>query len=278
MDSIVVVDADGRVFGAGWNCDGQATGALSPPPFAPWTRVPLPVAIRSVAVGQRHALALDAGGTVWAWGGATGGGRPAAVLGPATSHPSSSVVTAIAAGGRHSLAATHAPHAVLAWGDNLRGQCGAAACGEVATPTPIPTLAGVGVVALGAGAAHSVAVTAAGQALAWGAGVALGREEATDDAPRDDCTPSAVDGGGLADVDLVSVSTGAHHTVAVDSCGGAWVWGTVGGGRDAAGAPPRRIAHGATAAVAGWWHGLVVMRAKGSVVNEKECSIVCGMF
>ena len=64
MDSIVVVDALGRVFGAGWNSDGQATGAPSPTLFAPWMRIPLPVAICSVAVGERHALALDAGGTV----------------------------------------------------------------------------------------------------------------------------------------------------------------------------------------------------------------------
>ena len=142
---------------------------------------------------------------------------------------------------------------MLCWGCNLRCECAVAPpCPSVPAPTPVRALAGVPVVAVSTGDAHTVALTAAGQALAWGRGAAIGHES-------DSAAPAPVAGFDDA-VDLVSVSCGAGHTVARDAGGGVWVWGAVGGGRDAQGAPARRIlASGASAAVAGGWHGLVVV-------------------
>lgn len=236
IDTLYAVDARGRVFGAGCNGAGQATGGAPTTEPAPWTHIPLPVPVSVVSAGERHALALDAAGVVWGWGAATGDGTPATLLGP------SPRVAAIAAGGRHSLAAL-TDGGVCAWGDNLRGQCGMEACTEVVRPTSVPALAGVAVVAVAAGAHHSVAVTAAGDVVEWGGAAGA--------------APRAVPLG----VDVVSATCGAHHTMALDSDGGVWLWGAVGGGRGARRQPPRRLEVGgrAVAAAAGWWHGLVVV-------------------
>ena len=249
-DAVVVVDATGAVYDTGI---GRSPNL--------WERVPLPprVAVSAVAAGARHAAALDAGGTVWCWCGAGDGSNEAspagavAALGPAgaiRSPPLSSV----ACGALHTLAGCSVPTrgGVWAWGSTLRGQCGVACASALPTPTPVPALAGVDVVAVAAGACHSLAQTAGGGVVSWGAGAALGRGGG-----RDDAAPAAV---ALGAADAVSISAGASHSIALDADGGVWLWGRVGG----AGADTPRAARvpcpPAAAAAAGWWHALILTR------------------
>jgi len=100
----------------------------------------------AVAMGDGHALALRAGGTVAAWGN--------------SSHEQTFVpaglrdVVAIAAGGSHSIA-LRADGSVVAWGNNDAGQ--------VSVPVGLQD-----VVAIAAGTYSSVAVRANGTAVGWG--------------------------------------------------------------------------------------------------------------
>ncbi|HWQ90776.1 MAG TPA: hypothetical protein VN673_03825 [Clostridia bacterium] len=101
---------------------------------------------KAIAAGAFHALALNADGTVTAWGKNTEG---------QTSIPESVTnVVAIAAGGDHSLALT-AEGSLVAWGRDWDGQ------------TNIPPQA-VNVQKIACGWAHNLALLSDGTVLAWG--------------------------------------------------------------------------------------------------------------
>ncbi len=100
----------------------------------------------AVAAGGGHALALQANGTVVAWG--TNFFDQATVPAAATN------VVAIAAGQDHSLA-LRSDHTVVAWGANYFGQ--------TSVPSDLTN-----VVAIAAGAFHSLALKSDGTLAAWG--------------------------------------------------------------------------------------------------------------
>lgn len=101
---------------------------------------------RAVAAGGHHSLALQADGTIIAWGKNWAG---------QTNVPLEATnVTAIAAGGNHSLA-LRGDGSVLAWGQHWNGE------------TNVPPAA-TNIVAIAAGWAHSLALRDDGKVLAWG--------------------------------------------------------------------------------------------------------------
>lgn len=81
--------------------------------------------------------------------------------------PPGTAVTAIAAGNEHSLALT-STGTVLAWGNNSFGQLGDGTNTSRITPVTVSLPPGTTVTAIAAGRSHSLAVTSAGTALAWG--------------------------------------------------------------------------------------------------------------
>lgn len=138
------------------------------------TALPPGTRITQVAPGCDQALALTSTGSVLAWGdnsqgelgnGSTGGfsATPAPVRFPAGVR-----IRQISAGCDFSLAVT-TDGQVWGWGDNVNGQLGATAGGFQPSPVQAQLPAGVRVRAVSAGGAHSLAVTTAGQVLAWGA-------------------------------------------------------------------------------------------------------------
>ncbi|HYE78585.1 MAG TPA: hypothetical protein VEI97_11405, partial [bacterium] len=151
---------------------------------------------KAIAAGAQHALALLSDGTVWAWGrlspscglclGLIRTFQPIQVQG--LPDPAEDPPRAIAAGGSHSLILL-ASGKVYSMGDNSNGQAGtgappivphandfvfnpSAAQPPVATPVSSPDrVVGKvleGMVAIDAGAAHSLAVGADGTLWAWG--------------------------------------------------------------------------------------------------------------
>ncbi|MCW5981794.1 MAG: choice-of-anchor D domain-containing protein [Bryobacteraceae bacterium] len=181
--------------------------------------------VKAIEAGALYSLALKTDGTVWAWGhnrfGQLGNGSyfdspvPVAVSGLTG-------VMAIAAGGRpqydggdllepevvaaHSLA-LKSDGTVWAWGSNHWGQLGNGS-NAFTSNVPVPVSNLKGVVAIAAGALHSLAVTKDGTVWQWGAVTGSN-------------VPVRV--AGLSGVRAVAAGQ-FEHSVALKTDGKVWVW------------------------------------------------------
>ncbi|MGI9103823.1 MAG: Ig-like domain repeat protein [Terriglobales bacterium] len=216
----LALKSDGTVWGWGYNVYGQLGNGTS----TGWNTLvqtnSLAGAI-SVAAGSNHSLALKSDGTVWGWGsngfGALGTGSIGqAFLSPVQANISG--VVAIAAGNDHSIA-LESNGTVWTFGWNGMGQLGNGASGTgtgTGTPTQINGLSGV--IAIAAGANHSVAVRSDGTVWAWGSN---SYGQLGDGTTTDRSIPVQVTG--LSDV--IAVAAGNFHTLALKSDGTVWAWG-----------------------------------------------------
>jgi alpha-tubulin suppressor-like RCC1 family protein len=115
-------------------------------------------AVKALAGGQGHSLALKSDGSVWAWGlnqdGQLGDGTntdsstPVQVNDPTDPTGYLSGVTAIAAGSSHNLALKD-DGTVWAWGTNPYGQLGNGTNTDSSTPVQVSDLSGVTLIAAG---------------------------------------------------------------------------------------------------------------------------------
>jgi alpha-tubulin suppressor-like RCC1 family protein len=149
-----------------------------------------PVDVIGIAAGGKHNVVLKVDGTVWTWGdnffgqlGLLGSlstsASPLQVMTVPTSAPFTpspfTGVKDVAAGGSHTLALKN-DGTVWAWGDHRFGQTGTgtpqSSFSVVLHPTQVRGPGGVGfltdVVAIAAGARHSLAATRDGRVHAWG--------------------------------------------------------------------------------------------------------------
>lgn len=149
----------------------------------------------AVAAGQFHVLALNADGSVLAWGaGMTNTGfRPES--GQSVVPAGVANATAIAAGGFHSLALAR-DGSVTAWGDNSFGQ------------TTVPTGLN-GVVAVAAGLNHSLALKGDGTVVAWGANLS-----------GQTSVPASLG------TNVTAVAAGDYHNLALMGDGSIIAWGS----------------------------------------------------
>jgi alpha-tubulin suppressor-like RCC1 family protein len=177
-----------------------------------------------VAGGEKHGVALLAGGTVMTWGNNEFG-----QLGNGTSEPRSLVptsvgglteVTAVAAGGNFSLA-LRSDGTVVAWGENSHGQLGDGTTQNRNVPVPVSGLGEV--VAIAAGRYFSLARLSDGKVVAWGRNNSGQLGNGTSE---DSHTPVPV--AGLSGVTAIAAGTG--HSLALVEGGGVWAWGSNFGG------------------------------------------------
>ena len=141
------------------------------------------------------------------------------------------VLIALSAGGSHSLALS-LDGAVFAWGGNASGQLG----NNAGTDSPAPVavsmdgvLSGKTVIAIAAGASHSLALCADGTLAAWGSNASgqLGIGT-TVSSP----VPVAVDlSGVLANKRVTGIAAGAAHSLVLCSDGTLVTWGDNGTGQ-----------------------------------------------
>ncbi|HYO52440.1 hypothetical protein [Archangium sp.] len=173
-----------------------------------------------------HTLALDANGTVWAWGnnayGQLGDGttreRPLPVELAGTER-----VKFIVAGTYHTLALRE-DGTVWGWGNNSQGQLGRpASTNPEPTPVQVPGLTGM--VALAAGSTHSLALREDGTVWAWGNNRKgqLGRPASTNPEPTPAQVPDLTG--------VVALAAGSTHSLALREDGTVWGWGSNGFGQ-----------------------------------------------
>lgn len=236
----LALTADGQIVAWGTNAYGQLGYG-----GAPNDSSAIPVSVKrdgvltgktvtAITAGQYHNVALTSDGTLVAWGrnssGQLGNGTtttaPVPVMVLNNGALTGKTVTAIAAGGAHTLALT-ADGRVYAWGSNQLGQLGNGSNSPPfsSTPTAITgggLIAGKSVVAIAAGANHSLAVTADGKVYAWGYGDSgqLGNGGFSTYAPTAVSTT-----GALAGKSVIAISAGGNHSLAISSDGLGYAWG-----------------------------------------------------
>jgi alpha-tubulin suppressor-like RCC1 family protein len=193
--------------------------------------------VAAVATSYNHSLALKSDGTIWAWGsnyrGKLGNGNTNGVYSKPLQISSLSDIVAIAAGYDHSLA-LRSDGTVWAWGDNQYGQAGngithgtSEATNSTVTTTNdtsrgIEQVSGLSeIVALSAGVAHSLALKSDGTVWTWGYNYYGQLGNGTSGTNSDRGIPVQVKE--LSGV--VSIGSGAYHSLAVKSDGTVWTWG-----------------------------------------------------
>jgi len=178
--------------------------------------------IVAVSAGGYHSVALKSDGTVWAWGydryGQLGDDVTRADKATPVQVSGISDIVAVSAGGYHSVA-LKSDGTVWAWGDDYYGQLGDG--GRLRyRPAPVQVSGISDIVAVSAGQSHSVALKSDGTVLAWG--------DDSDGQLGNDATLAnkyiAVQVSGISDI--VAVSAGGYHSVALKSDGTVWAWGS----------------------------------------------------
>jgi hypothetical protein len=229
-------DALGYSDGVGLRADGTVVT---------WTasgQAPVPglSGVVAVAAGTHHKLALEADGSVWAWGanwyGEVGDGTTEVRSAP-TRVSGLSTVKAIAAGASHSLAIC-TDGTLWAWGNNGAGQLGDGTTTNRSVPVRVSGLSAV--VAVAGGATHTLALRSDGTVWAFGSNSQglLGDGTTTN-------RSSPVQVVGLSGVTEIAAG---YQSVALQTSGlpggAVWVWGPHATGD--AGYSPRPTSKGLT--------------------------------
>jgi alpha-tubulin suppressor-like RCC1 family protein len=198
--------------------------------------------IVAIAGGNEHSLAVRNEGYVFAWGrnasGQLGDDTKTDRLTPVIVRDVGgtgclSGVVAVAGGLAHSVA-LKTDGTVRSWGDNGDGQLGDNTTTRRLTPVQVRATNGVdylaGIMAVAAGAEHSLARTAAGQVLAWGKN---DKGQLGDDSTSNSSKPVQVLGeGGSGVLDgVVGITGGKAFSAALLSDGSVYSWGENGDGQ-----------------------------------------------
>ena len=185
--------------------------------------------VLAVSAGAIHSLAITTDGAVRSWGsGGSGklghGDQQQQLLPKKIEALAGRGIVAVSAGLHHSLAIT-ADSAVWSWGSGGCGRLGHGDEHDRLLPKQIEAFAGQRVVAVSAGAGHSLALAADGSVWSWGDGdygkLGHGVEQ-------DQLLPKKVEA--FAGKRVVAVSAGADHNLARTGDGAVFAWGKGGHG------------------------------------------------
>jgi alpha-tubulin suppressor-like RCC1 family protein len=214
------IKADGTLWGWGANGENELANQT-------WTCSPTPVQVvglddaLAVTTGYFNTFALKSDGTVWFWGtgmGAGGGPRHDESLVPSL-WPDLSEVQAIRCGEFVNFA-LRSDGRVWAWGSSVGyGELGDGTAQEY-RPDPVCLEELEGVIALGGGIYHTVALRHDGSLWAWGYN---GEGELGDGTTIDRYRPIEVTG--LTDVVAFSVGRSGYSTFVLTADGTIWGWG-----------------------------------------------------
>jgi alpha-tubulin suppressor-like RCC1 family protein len=230
----LALKADGTLWAWGDNSFGQlgVTNSFGVPIASQSAPVRVGAAGTWVAVaaaGGASSYALQADGTIWAWGdnsqGRLGNGDPtgAQINTPVQVGPPGSTFKALASGGGHVLA-LGSDGSLWSWGSNTNGELGLGDTVARSVPTQVLVAAALSDndwTAISAGDAHSVALKADGTLWSWG-GNSSG--QLGDGSTADRATPAPV-GDPALDHDWFSIAAGSQNTLALKRDGTLWGFG-----------------------------------------------------
>lgn len=219
--------ANGTAWAWGTNTDGRLGDNSTTNKSSPVSVVGIIADWKDISAGGSHSIAIEASGTIWAWGANSNG-----ELGDNTTTSRSSPVSVIggivdwkdiSAGGSHNLA-LRANGTAWAWGLNTDGRLGDVS--TVAKSSPVSVVGGfTDWVQVSAGSIHSLALRSNGTAWGWG-GNTYG--QIGDNTTNSTSSPVSVVGGFT---DWVQVTGGTRHSLGIRANGTAWAWGFNGNGR-----------------------------------------------
>jgi len=211
----IVATADGRVWGWGWNDDGNLGNGSTVPAFDMPVELTGLAGIVRVAASREAAAALDRQGRLWVWGVAGGhlGQDQAYLLPTPVPLPGPAVDVSL---GRGFGMALLGDGRVVAWGRNDLGQLGAGDLEPRHAPAvvPLPDVA----VGISVGDSHVAVLLADGRVMTWGAG-GDGQLGGVSMARRTE--PGLVEGL----PPIRAIAAGNLHTLALDAQGQVWAWG-----------------------------------------------------
>lgn len=196
-------------------------------------RYPTPVLVGltkvvDVAAGSWHSAAITSDGKLWSWGRndyqQCGKPNPIRITQPTeVPHPQGKKFIAVAAGERHTIALDES-RMIWAWGININGELGIGntTVQSTASPAPVAAFLKLGAVDdIAAGVAHSVAL-AGGQVYGWGSNyysqIGFQPQSLADYRIY---APRRIEG--LRNI--IAISAGDYHTLALDNEGYVWAWG-----------------------------------------------------
>ncbi len=177
---------------------------------------------RRVASGPGHTLFADASGALWAWGDNTSGQLGLGLTGgtlPAPLPVGLTGVVEVAAGDHHSLALL-ADGTVRAFGGNGSNQLGLPGLAPKTVDEPLAVPNVEGIVAIAAGASHSLALRADGRVVSWGHN---GYGQLGTGSTADSGYPVEGEVPGLEDI--VAIHAGGYHSLALRADGTLFAWG-----------------------------------------------------
>jgi alpha-tubulin suppressor-like RCC1 family protein len=182
----------------------------------------------AVSVGNGHACALIAGGSIRCWGTNASGqlGDGTTSMNSPVPVTVSGIINAVAVSAGIDLTCALLSDATVAcWGDNTHGELGIGATTPTSSATPVKVPGLSGVTAVSAGNQYACAVLSGGTAKCWGSNMegTLGNGSTTDSP-----IPTAVSGlagtpGGLTGVTGIAASS--EHTCAALAGGTFACWG-----------------------------------------------------
>ncbi|MGN0106776.1 MAG: RCC1-like domain-containing protein, partial [Hominilimicola sp.] len=233
---VLALKDDGSLYGWGSNEHGVLTLADSVESVSSVSRIRKSSSeyltnVVKIAAGAKHALALTADGTLYAWGqnenGQLGTGNYTDSTYPKAVNIND--VRDIAAGEAHSVAVTNSGR-VYVWGSNDSGQIGFKIGDSANVVTPkLATDYGESkylesIVGIAAGGHHTAAVSASGTVYTWGRNVngQLGNGDNTRyDVPRE----LIIDKDSTFYQNIVKLSASDEHSMAVSADGDVYSWG-----------------------------------------------------
>lgn len=251
--SSTAVDSDGAVWTWGYGSSGLlGRGQLASSSVVPkrvdalWDQG---VRGTQATMNEQHAMVVASDGSVWSWGYGSQGRLGDGELAPHIAFVPKRIdalwnagtrMTQVSAGSGHSLAVA-SDGTLWSWGSaGLSGKLGTG----TTTSQALPGLIGGRTFAqVSAGTSHSLAVDSRGEVWAWGSGASGELGNGGSEGSPVPVPVSATWGDGVS---ITQVSAGTAYSLALDSAGSVWIWGSgslhdLGGGIGVDSAIPVRV-------------------------------------